>query len=413
MNDREGLRQGTLPNGLTYTLWAEPRDTLASLQVWVATGTAHEPAGQSGIAHMLEHMMFRGTTKVPDGAFDAVAERLGMYVNAATWLDYTFYTVTGPPSGISEMLALEADRFANLVVHDDAFLPERDVVANERRQVVESVPDAVLGEAFHSALFAQTPYAPPTIGTAEDIAAYTAESVQAFYTACYAPERLHIVIVGDIDPDAMEQEVAEVFGGLPTRDAVVPAPNTGSAADVQARIALPLASPRVMLGWPAPSRASDDYAAWVVFDELAAAAESSRLTARLEYRERLVVDIRSTLYALRAPSAFELGLSLRRGVSPERAIESVRDELRLMATEGVSEDAIAGAVARVRTSRASELIETAGRAEMLGESWVLHGDALAGLTLDAQVAKVTAADIREVANQLAATEPVTRIGVPE
>ncbi len=403
---------GQLTNGTTYTVWADARDTVACLQVWAAAGTADEAPGESGIAHMLEHMMFRGTEAVPDGQFDEIAEGLGMYVNAATWLDYTFYTATGPSNAIPQMIALEADRFAALSVAPEAFTPERDVVANERRQVVESVPESLLSEAFHSVLFSGTPYAAPTIGTAEDIAAYTADRVRDFHRTNYAPSRLHVVVVGNVDADEIVAEITDKFGAIATFEAPRASAHGPQAVAKREQVKLAVAAPRVLIGWPAPARNDDDYAAWVVLDELAAAAESSRLTSELEYRQRLVMDISSVFYALRERSALELSLTLRRGIDPDRAIDTVMTELRKLADGPIDDDEMAGAVARVRTARAAELMETAGRAEALGESWVLSGNPLAGFDLDAQVAAVTAADVQRAARSLVDTVPVIFVGVP-
>lgn len=406
-----GLISGQTDSGVRYSIWPDRRDTVAAVQTWVRTGTADEPRGRSGIAHMLEHMMFRGTERVPDGEFDALTEELGLYVNAATWLDYTFYTAVGPGDAMPRLIALEGDRFANISVAETAFVPERDVVANERRQVVDAVPESLLGERFHCALFDGTSYAWPTIGSAEDIAAYDAEAIRAFHRAHYTGDRVHVVVTGKVDVDEVEAAIRGAFAALPAHGQGERR-RESNGLERQTTIPLALASPRVLIGWRTPARTDASWPAWTVLEELLAAAESSRLTQRLEYDDRLVLDIGSALYALREPSALELSLTLRRGVRPDDAIAALMDELALLAEEGPDEDELAGARARVRTSHASSMSETAGRAESLGESWAISGDPFLGLALPPAVARVGAADVADLAACLRDTEPVVYIGVP-
>lgn len=413
MSDRPaGAVEGALENGLRYTLWPDERDTVATLHVWTAVGTCDEAPGASGIAHMLEHMMFRGTPAVPDGAFDARVEALGVSVNAFTWHDHTTYTSTGPAECLPVLLELEADRFANLAVSPEAFSPERDVVANERRQMVDAVPDALLSEAFHAALFDGTPYAWPTIGWAEDIAAYTADALRAFHRARYVGSNVHVVAVGNFDAAAIEAEIARTFASLPAGEA---RPERHRETPERARVrqmSLPVSSGRLLMGWRSPERSASTFPVWVVFEELFSAAESSRIARRLEIDDRLTLDTSSVLYAFAGAGAWELSSVLRAGVSADAVAAAVQEELELLAKEGPDARELEGALARVRTSLRAGLADTGGRAELLGESRITTGDAWAGLRLDAQLLEVTPDDVRSLAGQLASTPPVVYSAEP-
>lgn len=404
------LIQGRLDNGVEYALWPDERDTVASLQIWVRVGSSAERPGKTGLAHMLEHMMFRGTEHVPDGMFDERADSLGVSINAATWLDYTFYTSTGPESALPSMIALEADRFRLLALTDDAFYPERDVVANERRQVVDSVPDARLGERMHSLCFEGSRYAWPTIGWAEDIADYSADDLRAFYEREYIGPNILVVAVGKFDPktitDLVESEFASIRRG--SSEQYAPAKPRASADET---MEVPVAAHRLLLGWPAPARSDASYPAWVLFDELLAAAESSVLPQRLEHEDRSVVDVGSALHVLRNESSLEVDVTLRLGAEPEAVTASILEEIAGLA-EAVDESRLSAAKVRVRTGLASGLAETASRAEILGESWATCGGTTRLLQLVDDVRQVRPTDVQSVAASLLAGPQVRLIGVP-
>ena len=407
---RPQLEEGRLANGVRFLLWPDARDTVASLQVWVRVGSAHERTGKTGLAHMLEHMMFRGTPTVPDGAFDEHAESEGLSINAATWLDYTFYTSTGPSAGLERMVGLEADRFANLSITDKAFYPERDVVANERRQVVESSPDALLGERLQSLAYKDSPYEWPTIGWAEDIASYEADDLRAFYRSGYVASNLLVVATGSFDVDRVSHEIATRFGALEagTRAEETTFVRPGSANET---MNVAVSSPRLLLSWPAPPRRDRTYAAWAVLDELLAAAESSVLPTRLEHVDRSAIDVQSALNVLRGPSTLDLDVTLRRDADVEDVTGAIYEELAILA-ESVDERALLGARNRIRTSCAIGLADTAGRAESVGEGWATCDDPQHVLRLVADVADVSVDDVRAVAGTVLDGPSWRLVGVP-
>ena len=405
-----GLVEGALSNGVRYAVWPDQRDTVASLQVWVRVGSSHERPGKTGLAHMLEHMMFRGTRAVPDGEFDERTESLGLSVNAATWLDYTFYLSTGPHAAIDEMIRLEADRFCDLAITDDAFYPERDVVANERRQVVDANPDGRLGERLNSLSFADTPYAWPTIGWADDIAGYQADDLRDFYRRFYVGQNLLVVATGKLDADLIIPTIESEFGAVRDGQRSETGP-FGVRSSADESLTVPVSNERVLLSWPAPARRSQSYASWVVFEELLAAAESSALPTRLEHIDRSAIDVHSSLNVLREQSSLEVDVTLRRGADAESVTDAVSEEIAGIATD-VDAEALAGACARVRTGAASGLAETAARAEVLGESWATCDDLQRLLGLVDEVRSVSTDDIARVANELIAGPRTRLLGVP-
>ena len=294
------IRTGTLANGLTWAVLSDPRDRVVSTHVRIRSGSADDPADRTGIAHLLEHLMFRGTLAVPDGEFDRRMESMGAEITASTWLDFTGYTTTAPSGTLRRILDLEADRFARIDIDDAVFLAERDVVANERRQVVESNPEELLGERLWAEALRGSPYAWPTIGWAEHIDAISLDDVHRWHASRYAPERAAVIVCGAIDPNEARAQIEATFGAIAPRPTIA----TPARPDVPAlprdavhvRVADGVRSPRIAIAWPVCGRASAGFAARAALDELLAGGESSRLVQRLVDEDRVATWVESAVY---------------------------------------------------------------------------------------------------------------------
>lgn len=407
------VRTHLLPNGVTAILWPEPRDTVVSVQIWVRTGSSDEVAGKTGLAHMLEHLMFRGTERVPDGEFDRRMEALGASINAATWLDFTAYTATAPPESLAEILALEADRFAGLALTPAVFSAERSVVANERRQVVEADPVARLHETLFARTLGGSNYAWPTIGFSEDIAGYELDDVLAFHRRHYAPSRLAVVVCGCATESEMLAAIGASFGALAEREAPArhfTAPTIAACDDV---MPLPVSSARVSLAWQCPPRTDLRHAAWTLFNEVLCGGESSRLPARLEMNDRSVLDVSSQLGAHAHTAMFNVEATLRARVRPASVVAAIDDEIARLASEGPTPRELNAARMRMRTQDATALATTSSRADWAGESWVVAGDPLQSFRLADAVAALDIDDVRAVARELAAAPRVVLKAMPE
>lgn len=397
---RSHVVSGRLDNGLTWSCWPEPRDRVATVQVWLRVGSADEPPGRTGAAHMLEHLMFRGTEAVPDGQFDAAMERLGALVNAATWIDSTFYTTTCAPEALTEVLRLEADRLANLAITEPVFATERQVVASERRQVVDGVPDARFRERFQALAHRGTPYAWPVIGWAEDIQAFTRDAITAFYRAFYTPTNAHVVVCGRVDAGVVARAIAAAFSDWegPATTARATHQLAGEERDLEDR--LPLAAPRVCVAFDGPSRTDPMFAAWRVVEDLLAGGEAGRLPVRLEFDEQIALDVDLELSETRAPSAMSLEVTLRDGAEPLEALELLEDELALLASDGPTDDELTRAVRTQLSDDARALASTESRAEWIGESWILYDDPVELFRAGEALAAVDRRSVMEVAETL-------------
>lgn len=211
------LESFTLDNGLQVVVIPDRRAPVVTHMIWYKVGSADEPEGQSGVAHFLEHLMFKGTHDHPNGEFSKMVADRGGQENAFTSTDYTAYFQKVAKQHLPLMMKLEADRMENLVLSDEVVTPERDVVLEERRMRVDSEPGSRLQEALNSITFVNHPYGSPVIGWQSEIEALNKEAAIAFYDRFYTPNNAVVVIAGDVDVDAVRKLAQETYGKVARR----------------------------------------------------------------------------------------------------------------------------------------------------------------------------------------------------
>src|SRR3954467_15502942 len=202
----------TLDNGLEVVVIPDRRVPVVTHMVWYRNGSADDPLGQSGIAHFLEHLMFKGTKAHPAGEFSRVVSALGGQENAFTSFDYTAYFQRVAREHLETMMAFEADRMTGLVLDEAVVAPERDVVLEERRMRVETDPSAQLSEAMAASLFVHHPYGIPIIGWMHEIEELNREHALDYYKRFYTPENAILVVAGDVTPDAVRRLAEGTYG---------------------------------------------------------------------------------------------------------------------------------------------------------------------------------------------------------
>lgn len=211
-------QQFTLDNGMQVVVISDHRAPVVRHMVWYKVGAADDPPGKSGVAHFLEHMMFKGTRNVPAGEFSATVARLGGRENAFTSYDYTGYFQTIAAEHLETMMRLEADRMTNLVVRESDIDAEREVVQEERRSRLENNPRALLGEQMSAAQFLAHPYGRPVIGWEHEIAALDRQDLLDFYEVHYTPANAILVVAGDVTPDRVRALAQKYYGQIPSRE---------------------------------------------------------------------------------------------------------------------------------------------------------------------------------------------------
>ena len=201
-----------LDNGLDVVVVPDHRAPVATHMIWYRNGSADDPLGQSGIAHFLEHLMFKGTEAHPTGAFSKAVSSLGGQENAFTSYDYTAYFQRVARDHLGTMMAFEADRMNGLVLSDDVVSPERDVVLEERRMRVETDPNAQLSEAMAASLFVHHPYGIPIIGWMHEIEELNRHHAIDYYKRFYTPENAILVVAGDVAVDEVRRLAEDTYG---------------------------------------------------------------------------------------------------------------------------------------------------------------------------------------------------------
>ncbi|MBV9834789.1 MAG: insulinase family protein [Alphaproteobacteria bacterium] len=210
----------TLANGLRVVVLPSARAPVVLHMVWYEVGGADEPEGQSGIAHFLEHLMFKGTPKVPPGEFSKIVARRGGRDNAFTSHDYTGYHQTVASDQLETVMEMEADRMANLVLSEKELLPERDVVLEERRARIENSPAALLDETAREAMYGRRGYGIPVSGWPDEVRKLGVPEALAFYRRFYAPNNAILIVAGDTSVDAMRRLAEKHYGPVARRDVV-------------------------------------------------------------------------------------------------------------------------------------------------------------------------------------------------
>ena len=210
----------TLENGMQIVVVEDRRAPVVTHMVWYKVGGADEPIKKSGIAHFLEHLMFKGTTNYPDGEFSKIVASLGGQENAFTSQDYTAYYQRVSKEHLPLLMKMEADRMTNLILSDDAVNTERDVVLEERKSRVDNSPAAQLGEITDAALFMAHPYGIPIIGWQHEIESLDREDALDFYKQFYDPKNAILIVAGDIDLEEVTQLTQDTYAVIPSSSEV-------------------------------------------------------------------------------------------------------------------------------------------------------------------------------------------------
>ena len=211
----------TLKNGMQVVIVENHRVPVVTHMVWYRVGSADEGPGETGIAHFLEHLMFKGTKKRKPGEFSQIVARNGGQENAFTSTDYTAYFQTIATDRLEMVMEMEADRMTNLVITDKEVEPERLVILEERRSRVDNKPGAILGEHINGALFLNHPYRNPVIGWEHDIKALDIKRIMAFYKRWYAPNNAILVVAGAITAEQVRPLAKKYYGKIPAQPPVV------------------------------------------------------------------------------------------------------------------------------------------------------------------------------------------------
>lgn len=212
----------TLANGLQVVVIPDHRAPIVTHMIWYRVGAADDPPGKSGIAHFLEHLMFKGTKSHPAGEFSGRVSELGGAENAFTTNDATAYHQTIAKEELATVMAFEADRMEGLILTDEVVLPERDVILEERRMRIDNDPGSQFYEAMNATLYQNHHYGIPTIGWADEIAKLSRQDALDFYSRYYTPNNAVLVVAGDVTAEDVRRLAEETYGRVPRRAEIAP-----------------------------------------------------------------------------------------------------------------------------------------------------------------------------------------------
>src|SRR5690242_9641837 len=322
----------TLDNGLQVVVIPDHRTPVVTQMIWYKVGSADETPGKSGLAHFLEHLMFKGTAKHPAGEFSQTVLRIGGNENAFTSVDYTGYFQRVPRDQLPSMMEFEADRMTGLVLKDENVLPERDVVLEEYNMRVANNPDARLNEQIMAALYLNHPYGRPVIGWHQEIEKLSREDALAFYRRFYAPNNAILVIAGDTDIKEVRPLVEKNFGRIEPQPAIPARRIRPQEPDQVAPRTVTLADPHVeqpvmkryYLVPSATTGAAGESTALDVLAQLMGGGSNSYLYRALVVDKPLAVAA-SAAYQGTAldPSQFSVSVSPKPGVEFSRVEDAV------------------------------------------------------------------------------------------
>jgi zinc protease len=330
----ERVQETTLPNGLKLILLEDHEAPVAVMQVWYRVGARNEQLGKTGLSHLLEHLMFKGTHKVGPEEYSRIIQRNGGNDNAFTTDDYTTYFATLASDRLQVVIGLEADRMQNLSFAPSQFTPEQHVVMEERRLRTDNNPVAALFEMLDAAAFTAHPYQWPTIGWMDDIRQETRADALAYYRTYYSPINAFVVCVGDFSAPALRAELAKAFGPLPLRDPPPPvrAIEPVQHGDRRTVLQRPAQLPFIAIAYHVPNLHSADGPALEVLSAILSRGRSARLYRELVYAQRIARDAGSD-YELTSvdPNVFTVyaqPLPGQRAQTVERALLAQIDRLQ-------------------------------------------------------------------------------------
>ena len=333
----------TLENGMKVIVLEDSRSPVVVNMLWYKAGSMDETSGITGVAHVLEHMMFKGTQAYGQGEFSRIVASLGGRENAFTSRDCTAYFQHIRSSELERMMALEADRMQNLLLTPEAFSKEIKVVMEERRLRTEDKPAALLDEAVYATAFSAHPYHWPIVGWMNDLKNMTVTDAKNWYLRWYAPNNATMVVVGDVSAPVVFDLARKYFGAIPVKDVVPSRAQIEPAQKGLRRVTVkaPAENPMVVLAFKAPSlrdvENDEDVYALDVLAAILNGYDNARLPARLVRKDKVAASV-AVDYAVpsRGPALFMLEAISVGKVSTADLERRLREEIARIAREGIS-----------------------------------------------------------------------------
>jgi zinc protease len=390
-----------LPNGLTVILMPDDRAPVFAYQTWFKVGSRDEESHRTGLAHLFEHLMFKGTKKRASGELDKEMERRGSQTNAATWVDWTYYheALAARGDNLATVVDFEVDRMVDLVLDEQTFRSELEVVKNERRLSVDDSVIGRLGEKLFELAYTTHPYRWPTIGAMAHLEASSLADLNRFYKTFYAPNNAVVVVVGDLDPSETLSLLARRYGVLASQPIVRP-PRSAEPVQRERRHALlemPVMAPQLILGYHAPAQLDPTFPALEMVSDALTSGDSSRLYRKLVIDEEVATEVDGFCSPFAEPGLYEVLVTLREGIEPDAVVALIQSELEKIGEGGLVAREVNKAKNALELGWLDSLKDAEGCAEALGHYEATFGDFAEAFTSAERYDRVDAAALKAVA----------------
>lgn len=388
-------------NGLRLFVSQNKLAPVFSYQTWFDVGSRDEEQGKSGLAHLFEHMMFKGTKLRPQGVFDRTMESAGARdLNAFTSTDYTAYVASLPVKELELVAELESDRMVGLALTKEQFESELEVVQNERKQVMENNPEGQMYEELQRLAFSAHAYGRPVIGYEQDLTAMKKVDCEAFYRAYYAPDRAVICVSGDVAPEKVARTVLKHYGKIPASGKKNPPPKIEPVQKEErvSILSLPVQVEKAYFGYKIPEGRHADQVALSVLSMALSTGRSSRLY-RSVVDKGICIDVGASVSGSKDPALFYLSFTCQSGRKAEEAVDAIDREVNEVVKNGITEEELERVKNKLRTEIHQGLSTNPAVARFIGQHELVLGDVRNALKEIEQIEKIELAEVKRAAGQ--------------
>ncbi|MBN1959725.1 MAG: insulinase family protein [Deltaproteobacteria bacterium] len=403
LNKSVGAARFVLDNGLKIIFAPDDRAPIFTYQTWYKVGSKHEDPNRTGLAHLFEHLMFKGTENHAAGKFDREMERRGTQTNAATWVDWTYYhqALSTYGDNFTTVVDFESDRMANLTIDKDTFTSELEVVKNERRMSIDDSVSGTLSEKLFNLAFTCHPYRWPTICSIEHLQAATIDDLKQFYRTYYAPNNAVVVVAGALDVVTTLSQLARSYGPLSAQTInqrerpCEPKQNISRRLDITHSVVVP----QLCIGFHTPSQNDHDFLTAQLLADVLLDGDNARLYHRLVTISELASSVEGGLLPFAEPGLYELFIAARPEVDPEKIISVTQNELDLLAN-GITKDEDEKVRAAFELNFFNSLKNAVAIADTLGHFEANFADFTIGLLSLEKLKQITPVELSRVAREI-------------
>lgn len=392
----------TLDNGMQIVVIPLANESgVITSDIYYKVGSQNEVLGKTGMAHMLEHLSFKSTKNLSEGEFDTIVKKGGGVNNASTGFDKTHYYIKTSTKNLPKTLELFSELMHNLLLKDDEFKKERDVVAEERRLRTDNSPMGYLYFRLFNTHFVYHPYHWLPIGFMEDILSWKIEDIRAFYESYYQPKNAILVVSGDIEPETVFNEAKKYFGKLENKKDIPNLQIVEPKVDGAKRVELHKESNKVdtiAIAYSIPNFAHEDQMALSVISQILSGGKSSRFDSELIDKKRQFNTIYAYNMELKDPGVFLIMGMLNEKTKPEIGEKSILTILDDIKKHGITKEELNRAKINMRAEFIYSLESSSSVANLFGDYYAM-GDIQPLLDYEDKLDKITLDDIKKVANR--------------